>query len=90
MTLSAKRQRIDPHYELLYHPVVPGRGEYIRLVLEAAGVPYTDPANEKKDGYDIVLAACDQDSIGDQEEILLYSALRRCEYGEKGRMERPF
>jgi glutathione S-transferase len=39
-----------PRYELLYHPGIPGRGEFIRLCFEATGVPYTDLANENKDG----------------------------------------
>ena len=31
-------------YELHYWPGIPGRGEFIRLTLEAAGAPYTDVA----------------------------------------------
>lgn len=41
-----KKARTHPPYELLYWPEIPGRGEFIRLVLEAAGVSYKDPANE--------------------------------------------
>jgi glutathione S-transferase len=39
-------------YELYYWPGIPGRGEFVRLVLEAAGVPYRDVARqpEGKDG----------------------------------------
>ena len=33
-------------YELIYWPVLQGRGEYVRLVLEDAGVPYIDRARE--------------------------------------------
>lgn len=63
---EAKRQRTQPTYELLYHPSIPGRGEYVRLVLEAGGAPYTDTANEKgKEGYGAVLAACSAESTGD-------------------------
>lgn len=29
-------------YELYYWPSIPGRGEFVRLVLEEAGVPYVD------------------------------------------------
>jgi glutathione S-transferase len=29
-------------YELYYWPILPGRGEFVRLVLEEAGVPYRD------------------------------------------------
>ncbi|KAF2664166.1 hypothetical protein BT63DRAFT_429693 [Microthyrium microscopicum] len=35
----------DLKYTLLYHGGVPGRGEFIRLLLEASSTPYTDPAN---------------------------------------------
>jgi len=33
-------------YQLWYWPGIPGRGEFVRLALEAAGVPYRDMANE--------------------------------------------
>jgi glutathione S-transferase len=32
----------EPRYELLYWPGIQGRGEFIRLALEDAGVPYDD------------------------------------------------
>ncbi|KAK4507901.1 hypothetical protein PRZ48_001636 [Zasmidium cellare] len=55
----AKKQRTHPPYELLYHPGIPGRGEFIRLAFEVAGVPYTDVANEDKDGgYSTVQGIC--------------------------------
>ena len=61
---STKKQRTHPPYELLYHPGLPGRGEHIRLLLEAAGVPYTDVANEQKNGYSTVQKICiNQSSI---------------------------
>lgn len=34
----------DPPYELFYWPGLPGRGEFVRLVLEDAGAPYVDVA----------------------------------------------
>ena len=37
-------------YELYYWTGIQGRGEYVRLVLEAAGVPYRDVAREEGDG----------------------------------------
>lgn len=61
----------QPRYELLYHPGIPGRGEYIRLALEAASAPYSDPANAEPpsrsgpNGYARVLAACGAKSTGD-------------------------
>ncbi len=35
-------KRSPPRYELLYWPGIPGRGEFVRLAFEAAGVPYVD------------------------------------------------
>lgn len=42
----AKRPRSskDVPYELIYWPGLPGRGEFIRLILEEAGATYTDTA----------------------------------------------
>ena len=34
----------DARYELFYWPSIQGRGEFVRLALEAAGVPYVDVA----------------------------------------------
>ncbi|KQT84019.1 glutathione S-transferase [Aurantimonas sp. Leaf443] len=45
--------------DLYYWPAIPGRGEYVRLVLEAAGVPYRDVARlpeEKGGGVHAMLA----------------------------------
>jgi len=70
---DAKRQRIETQYELLYHPVIPGRAEFVRLAFEASGVAYTDIANENpptKDsmnGYGEVKAVCDPESTGDED-----------------------
>ncbi|KAF2226069.1 glutathione S-transferase protein-like protein [Elsinoe ampelina] len=64
---EAKRQKTAPEYELLYHPGIPGRGEYIRLALEAAGIPYSDIANEDKSNYKVVQAICISDSTGDED-----------------------
>lgn len=57
---SPKKPRTHPHYELLYHPTIPGRGEFIRLAFEAARVPYTDLANDPStpDGYTTVQQIC--------------------------------
>lgn len=62
---TPKRPRTNPTFELLYHPSVPGRGEFIRLALEAASIPYNDVANNDKKGYSIVQAACSPKSTGD-------------------------
>jgi glutathione S-transferase len=47
---SDKKAPTHPAYELLYWPGMPGRGEFVRLAFEAAGVSYKDPSNESKDG----------------------------------------
>jgi glutathione S-transferase len=36
-------------YELWYWPGIPGRGEFVRLSLEAGGIPYIDQAFENPD-----------------------------------------
>jgi glutathione S-transferase len=35
------------HYELYYWPKIPGRGEFVRLALEEAGVSYLDVARQE-------------------------------------------
>jgi len=40
-------------YDLWYWPEIEGRGEFVRLVLEGAGIPYRDRARE--DGLDALL-----------------------------------
>src|SRR5215207_1229358 len=37
-------------YELFYWPTIQGRGEFVRLALEQAGVEYTDVARSKGPG----------------------------------------
>jgi len=46
-------------YELYYWPEIPGRGEFVRLVLEEAGAPYVDVARRPRKeggGLEAVLA----------------------------------
>lgn len=43
-------------YELWYWPGIPGRGEFIRLALEAGRIAYRDRAMESEDGADRLLA----------------------------------
>ncbi|KAF4552189.1 Hypothetical protein D9617_11g010380 [Elsinoe fawcettii] len=64
---QSKRQKTETQYELLYHPGIPGRGEFIRLAFEAAGVPYSDIANEDKSNYKVVQAICSSDGTGDED-----------------------
>jgi glutathione S-transferase len=39
-------------YELWYWPTIPGRGEFVRLALEAAHIPYVDKAREPDVGFE--------------------------------------
>ena len=64
---ASKKQRTLPQYELLYWPGLPGRGEYVRLALEAAGVSYTDVCNEQKNGMTQLKAFIDPESTGDDD-----------------------
>ncbi|KAJ6258322.1 hypothetical protein Dda_6362 [Drechslerella dactyloides] len=52
----AKKAKLDVKYELLYWPSMPGRGEFVRLALEASGVPYKDTANQEDNGIQKMLA----------------------------------
>ncbi|GAM84811.1 hypothetical protein ANO11243_028120 [Dothideomycetidae sp. 11243] len=61
-----KRQKTDKKYELLYHPRIPGRGEYVRLALEATGTQFVDVANQEEGGYAKVQAVFDPKSVGDE------------------------
>ncbi|OJT12123.1 hypothetical protein TRAPUB_11348 [Trametes pubescens] len=42
---AAKKQRTE-EYALYYWPGIPGRGEYVRLALEYAGIPYTERSSD--------------------------------------------
>jgi glutathione S-transferase len=59
---ASKKQRTLPQFELLYWPGIPGRGEFVRLPLEASGTPYSDICNEKKDGINELMKLLDTQS----------------------------
>ncbi len=48
-------------YELFYWPTIQGRGEFVRLALEEAGVPYIDVAR-KRNGMAAMMAAMKGDA----------------------------
>ncbi|HZO16712.1 MAG TPA: glutathione S-transferase [Polyangiaceae bacterium] len=50
-------------YELYYWPSIPGRGEFVRLALEDAAVPYRDVAREK-DGVKAMMQVMRQEKPG--------------------------
>lgn len=56
----------DAPYELIYWPVIPGRGEFVRLVFEEAGVPYSDVAQHIEKGMNAVKSLTSTDNIGDE------------------------
>jgi len=49
-------------YQLLYWPGLQGRGEFVRLALEEAGVPYVDVARQKG-GMPKMMASLDGDRV---------------------------
>ncbi|OTB04550.1 hypothetical protein M426DRAFT_320670 [Hypoxylon sp. CI-4A] len=55
----------DAPYELIYWPVIPGRGEFIRLAFEEAGVAYTDNAHGDN-GVEKVVAEIGDSNAGDE------------------------
>ncbi|KAE9373783.1 glutathione S-transferase domain-containing protein [Stipitochalara longipes BDJ] len=60
-----KRQKTskDTPYELIYWPGTPGRGEHVRLALEATGASYTDTAHQEG-GMKVVLSQIDTTNLG--------------------------
>jgi len=68
-THESKRQKAssssNTSYELIYWPGVPGRGEHIRLCFEETSTPYTDVANQTKDGIKAVTSLIDPSYTGE-------------------------
>ena len=64
----ATKKAKTPEYTLLYHAgQIPGRGEYVRLVFEAAGVAFTEATSTKegtKEVYDLLKPEANFDSEG--------------------------
>uniref|UniRef100_A0A383VC28 Glutathione transferase n=1 Tax=Tetradesmus obliquus TaxID=3088 RepID=A0A383VC28_TETOB len=52
----ASADTINAEWKLWYWPGIKGRGEYVRLVFEEAGVPYEDVG--VKEGFDSVVQFC--------------------------------
>lgn len=50
-------------YVLYYWPTIQGRGEFVRLALEEAGIPYADVARGKK-GMPALMASIDHTAAG--------------------------
>lgn len=57
----SKKEEEEEPWRLYYWPGIKGRGEYVRLAFEEAGVPYVDVAAEAadpKEGYRLIKEAC--------------------------------
>ncbi|KAH8712138.1 glutathione S-transferase [Phaeosphaeriaceae sp. PMI808] len=86
---STKKANTHPPYELLYWPGIPGRGEFIRLAFEAAGVSYKDTANEKADGVGAVVSVISPTSTSDSDSnppVFAPPALRIPGEGKDGKV----
>jgi len=59
---SSKKARTTLSYTLVYWPGMPGRGEFVRLALEATATPYTDLCNGSKPDAGPVFAALKADT----------------------------
>jgi len=59
---TSKRVKEHASYELLYHGGIPGRGEFVRLAFEAAGVAYEDVGNTDRSNE--VYEPCTQKCLG--------------------------
>jgi glutathione S-transferase len=58
----------DAEYELIYWPSIPGRGEFVRLLLEESGTPYKDTAKGGTDSaVSKVTTLMSADNTGDAE-----------------------
>lgn len=54
-------ERMTTPYQLYYWPGLQGRGEFVRLALEAAAIPYDDVARQKR-GMPALMASLDGDA----------------------------
>lgn len=55
----------DDTYELIYWPSIPGRGEFIRLIFEEAGAPYSDVAKNPDEAMKAVMDYGSAKNLGD-------------------------
>lgn len=55
----------DDAYELIYWPGIPGRGEFVRLAFEEAGVPYSDIAKNPDEAMKALTGYTSPENVGD-------------------------
>ncbi|MBL4896500.1 MAG: glutathione S-transferase, partial [Erythrobacter sp.] len=53
-----------PEYDLWYWPSIPGRGEFVRLLMEGAGITYRDRA--RSDGIEALVDDMERRSKSDE------------------------
>ena len=63
-------------YDLYYWPMIPGRGEYPRLVLEAAGVAIERLDQAARDGFREASAPAYNSDLLTQEQIAEWEAAK--------------
>lgn len=56
----------DAPFELIYWPGIPGRGEFVRLLFEEAGVAYTDVAKNPEAAIKAIQGYTSPDNRGDE------------------------
>ncbi|XWW97850.1 hypothetical protein V2A60_005837 [Cordyceps javanica] len=73
---DAKRLKTDDEaeYELIYWPGIPGRGEFVRLLFEEAGVPYQDHSRPADQAMAWVLRLTDPMNTGDDSNPPVFAA----------------
>ncbi|KAG6001224.1 hypothetical protein E4U21_004603 [Claviceps maximensis] len=59
----------DAAYELIYWPGFPGRGEFIRILFEEAGISYQDYAKNESEAVSRVMALTDANNKGDKNNV---------------------
>lgn len=72
----------DSAYELYYWPTIPGRGEFVRLVLEDADQPYVDVARlpeAEGGGVAALKRVLSESPVGFAPPLLKYGALTICQ-----------
>src|SRR5262245_30919520 len=59
-----KKSKASARIDLYYWPGIPGRGEFVRLLLEEAGADYVDVARQRKDGLAAMMRFLDGEKPG--------------------------
>lgn len=63
----------DAPYELIYWPGIPGRGEFVRLLFEEAGVSYTDTAKSGAGAVPAIMGYTNAKNKGDASNVPVFA-----------------